>query len=101
MTAATMLAAVAAAWFGLKAQVDLLVNRTMVIEGRTTILETQREREREERANGLAAIATLKAQQEAMLLSQQRVERTLEQLLMQMRRADGAPQQPGPTPSFR
>lgn len=75
LTAVAMMMAVAGVWFRLEGRVEMLHERTQR-------LELARERDDRETQAAREQLAVLRANQEAMLHSQQRLERAIEGLVV-------------------
>lgn len=82
LTAIAMMLAVAGVWFRLEGRVEMLGERTQR-------LEIARERDDRETQTAREALAVLRANQEAMLHSQQRLERAIESLLNRLNQREG------------
>lgn len=82
LTALAMMMAVAGVWFRLEGRVEMLGDRTQR-------LEIARERDDRETVAQREALAVLRANQEAMLHSQQRMERAIDGLLNRLNQREG------------
>lgn len=82
LTAIAMMLAVAGVWFRLEGRVEMLGERTQR-------LEIARERDDRETQAAREQLAVLRANQEAMLLSQQRLERSIDSLLHRLNQREG------------
>ena len=82
LTALAMMMAVAGVWFRLEGQVEMLGERTRR-------LELARERDDRDTQASREQLAVLRANQEAMLHSQQRLERAIESLVARLNQREG------------